>query len=277
MNRDVGAAKLFDSDEEACDLEYAIGRVSVRSQRAPDKDGPNEDAAAVIPVDEETLVLAVADGVGGAPAGHEASATTMRMLQQSLTRVADGLPPRGAILDAIEHSNETLLTNGSRSATTLVVAEISGDSLRCYHVGDSELIAVGQRGRIKLRVIPHSPTGFAVEAGLLAEEEAVQHEHRHIISNAVGDPGMRVDVSTTVTIAPRDTVLLTTDGVLDNLYIDEIIDIVRAGPLADAADRLMAAARARMTLASQVDPSKPDDATIILYRRLARPSGRRQA
>jgi serine/threonine protein phosphatase PrpC len=267
LNREIGTARLFDADEESCDLEYDFGLVSVRSRRAPAKTGPNEDAAAVIPVDGQAVVLAVADGVGGAPAGHEASATTMRILEQSLAQVADGQPARGAILDAIERSNEVLLANGSRSATTLVVAEISGDSLRCYHVGDSELIAVGQRGRIKLRVIPHSPTGFAVEAGLLGEEEAVQHEARHIISNVVGDADMRVDISAPVAIAPRDTVLLTTDGVLDNLYLDEIVDIIRVGPLAVAADRLIAAAQARMMLVAEAEPSKPDDATIVLYRR----------
>jgi hypothetical protein len=42
-----------------------------------------------------------------------------------------------------------------------VVAQLDATRLRSYHVGDSELLAVGQRGRIKQRVVPHSPTGFA--------------------------------------------------------------------------------------------------------------------
>ncbi len=95
----------------------------------------------------------------------------------------------------------------------------------------------------------------------------MQHEERHIISNAVGNADMRVDISTPVVIAPRDTILLTTDGVLDNLYIDEIVEIIRAGPLDQAADRLIAAARDRMITAGEPGPSKPDDATIVLFRR----------
>ena len=181
--------------------------------------------------------------------------------------VNDGETRRGAILDAMEKANERILTSGRRSATTLVVAEIADQQLRCYHVGDSELVVVGQRGRIKQRIIPHSPTGFAVEAGLLDEEEAVRHEQRHIIFNVIGAPDMRVDVSAAVELAPFDTVLLASDGVVDNLYIDEIVEIIRVGKLDRAADRLLEAARARMEKRNGEDPSKPDDVTIVLFRR----------
>jgi serine/threonine protein phosphatase PrpC len=267
MNRKVGGASLFLGDEESSDLRFACGQVAVRSLRGPEKTGPNEDACAVIPVGEDALVLAVADGVGGAPGGCEASTTAIETLQRALAANANGAPLRDAIMDAIEKANAKILATGRRSATTIVVAEISGEQLRCYHVGDSELIVVGQRGRIKQRIIPHSPTGFAVEAGLLDEAEAVQHEQRHIIFNVMGTPDMRVDVSTAIRLSPFDTVLLTSDGVLDNLYIEEILEIIRSGPLARAADRLLEAARARMEKPKGTEPSKPDDVTIVLFRR----------
>lgn len=267
MNRKVGSARLFLGDEEASDFECAQGIVAVRSIRGPDKTGPNEDAAALIPVGDNALVLAVADGVGGSPAGCDASTTAMETLQRALAKAQSGEPLRDFILDAVDKANEKILTSGKRSATTIVVAEIVRNQVRCYHVGDSELIVVGQRGAIKQRIIPHSPTGFAVEAGLLDEEEAVQHEQRHVIFNVVGAPNMRVDISAAIELAPRDTVLVTSDGVLDNLYVDEIVDIIRVGPLARAADRLIEATRARMISGQDSGPSKPDDATIILYRR----------
>lgn len=267
MNRKVGNASLFFGDAESSDLAFARGEVAVRSLRGPDKTGPNEDASAVIPISEDSFVLAVADGVGGAPGGCEASSTAIETLQKALAARADGEPLRDAIMDAIEKANVKILEAGKRSATTIVVAEIAGELLRCYHVGDSELIVCGQRGRIKQRIIPHSPTGFAVEAGLLDEQEAVQHEQRHIIFNVIGAPDMRVEVSTAIELAPFDTVLLTSDGVLDNLYIDEIVEIIRSGPLDRAADRLLQATRARMEKQKGSEPSKPDDVTIVLYRR----------
>jgi serine/threonine protein phosphatase PrpC len=268
MNRKAGAASLFFGDTESSDLVFTRGEVAVRSLRGPGKTGPNEDASAVIPVNDSALVLAVADGVGGAPSGCEASSTAIETLQRALAARTDGEPLRDAILDAIEKANLRILEAGKRSATTIVVAEISGNQLRCYHVGDSELIVCGQRGRIKQRIIPHSPTGFAVEAGLLDEQEAVQHEQRHIIFNVIGAPDMRVEVSTAIELAQLDTVLLTSDGVLDNLYLDEIVEIIRVGPLARAADKLLQATRARMEKQKGTEPSKPDDLTIVLYRRL---------
>jgi serine/threonine protein phosphatase PrpC len=267
MNRKVGGARLFFNNEESFDLELPRGIVAVRCLRGPGKEGPNEDAAALIPVRDDALVLAVADGVGGSPAGCDASTTAIDTLQKSLAALEPGQPLRGAILDAMEKANERIMNSGKRSATTLVVAEISGDQLRCYHVGDSELIVAGQRGSIKQRIIPHSPTGFAVEAGLLGEEEAVRHEQRHIIFNVIGAPNMRVDISTAIQLAPLDTVLLTSDGVLDNLYVDEIVNLMRVGPLDEAADRLVEATRKRMESGKDSEPSKPDDVAVVLYRR----------
>jgi PPM family protein phosphatase len=261
------APQLFLGDEEARNLEWPQGSVCVRSRRSPDKETPNEDAAVIVPVGPNALVMAVADGVGGAPSGREASKLAVAALVEALT--GDAVEPdrlRHAILDAVEAANRGILQMGRGAATTLVVAEIVDDRLRSYHVGDSELISVGQRGRVKQRIIPHSPTGFAVEAGLLDEDEAVQHDQRHVLFNVIGAPDMRVDMGTAVRIAAFDTVLLASDGLLDNVFVDEIIDIIRIGPLSAAADRLMQIAGGRMAGGAGSTPSKPDDLTIMLYR-----------
>lgn len=267
VSGDQVPAQLFLGDEESCDLDLPQGLVCVRSLRSPDKSTPNEDAATVIPIDDQGLVLAVADGVGGSPAGVEASEAAVRVLHDTLTRVPvtrEILRP--VILDAVEHANRAVLALGRGAATTLVIGEIVDGRLRSYHVGDSELLAVGQRGRMKLRIIPHSPTGFAVEAGLMDEDEAVQHEQRHVLFNVIGASSMRVDIATAFKLAQRDTVLLASDGLVDNLYVDEIVEIIRAGSLPAAADRLVAKARRRMVAEESSAPSKPDDLTIVLYR-----------
>lgn len=260
-------AHLFLGDDERLDLDLPQGSVCVRSLRSPDKSTSNEDAAAVIPLAGGALVLAVADGVGGAPGGREASATAVRSLEKGLTGEPVGADRlRATILDAVDEANRSIFAMGRGAATTLVIGEIIGASLRSYHVGDSELISVGQRGRVKLRIVPHSPTGFAVEAGLLDADEAVSHEARHVLSNVVGAPEMRVEIGGSVPLAVRDTVLLTSDGLLDNLFTDEIVETIRMGPLPRAADRLVELARERMTAAAPGAPSKPDDLTVVLYR-----------
>jgi protein phosphatase len=202
------------------------------------------------------------------PAAREASNAAVQTLARALRKLPDDLPDlRPVILDAVDKANQNVLNLARGAATTLVVAQLDAKGLRCYHVGDSELVAVGQRGRIKQRVVPHSPTGFAVEAGLLDENEAIQHDQRHVLFNVIGSPDMRVEVGPTLQLAARDTVLLASDGLFDNLYIDEIVESICSGPLVDAANRLVERTQARMRGDAADDmPCKPDDLTIVLFR-----------
>ena len=267
MSAELRHSYLYFGDEERVDLELPQGHVSVRSRRSPEKETANEDSAAVIPIGASALVIAVADGVGGMPHGREASQIAIKTLRAALR---DGAEPGGlrhAILDALDTANKEILAMGRGAATTIVVAEIAAKRLRAYHVGDSEIMTVGQRGRLKQRVTPHSPTGLAVEAGLLDENEAVRHDQRHVLFNVIGSPNMRVEMGTAVGVAERDTVLLASDGLFDNVFADEIIEIIRRGPVALAADRLVEVARKRMLDPSGSKPSKPDDLTVVLYRR----------
>jgi len=262
--------QLFLGEHERLQADQSLphGDVCVRSVRSPDKDTPNEDAAAIIQVGEDSLVLAVADGVGSTSGAREASNAAVRTLSRILKDVPRHEPQlRPAILDAVEAANKTVLGLPRSAATTLVVAQLTASQLRSYHVGDSELLAVGQRGRIKQRVVPHSPTGFAVEAGLLDEDEAVRHDQRHVLFNVIGSPDMRVEVGPALQLATRDTVLLASDGLFDNLFIDEIVDSIRVGPLVAAADRLVERAAKRMSGNGAGDaPCKPDDLTVVLFR-----------
>ena len=270
MSADGERVQLFLGIEERARADRALphGEVCVRSIRSPDKQTENEDSAAIIQLGDDSLVLAVADGVGGAAAGREASNATVRALSRVLTKLADETAQlRPAILDAVDQANKTVLGLARGAATTLVVAQLDAKRLQSYHVGDSELLTVGQRGRIKQRVVPHSPTGFAVEAGLLDEHEAVQHDQRHVLFNVIGSSDMRVEVGPALQLAPRDTVLLASDGLFDNLYIDEIVDTIRSGPLIAAADRLVERVQERMKGADSAgQPCKPDDLTVVLFR-----------
>ncbi|MGD8408510.1 MAG: protein phosphatase 2C domain-containing protein, partial [Thiohalophilus sp.] len=159
-----------------------------------------------------------------------------------------------------------ILDTGTGAATTLAVVEIQNNKLRPYHVGDSMIVVTGQRGRQKLFTVSHSPVGYAVEAGLLNEEEAISHEERHLVLNVVGAEDMNISLGSLVTLAPRDTVLLASDGLFDNLYSEEIIGLIRKGPLLDAAQGLIDIARQRMAGVDDQQPCHPDDLSFILYR-----------
>ena len=270
MPKPVGEARLFfDCDMSAPEAHaVASGEAVVFSSRSPGKETANEDAAALIPFNGRSAVLAVADGVGGGQAGERASNITLCSLEKSVARASgsDG-SLRAAILDGIERANEEVAGLGMGAATTLAAVEVQNGSMRPYHVGDSMILVVGQRGRVKLQTISHSPVGFAVEAGWLDEREALHHEDRHLVSNVIGAPDMRIEIGPTLAMAPCDTLLLASDGLFDNLHTAEIVERIRKGPLSEAAERLARDSHRRMRQARAGDPSKPDDLTFVGYRR----------
>ncbi len=243
------------------------------SARGPHKDSDNEDSGLAMAYGQDGLILAVADGAGGLPAGRKASNTLLQTFADTLpTACAEDTPMRVAIISAIEEGNRRIQAFNNRSATTLTVVGIEGEELRHYQIGDSVAIQTGQRGRLKTQTVQHSPVGFAVEAGFLDEEEAMTHEDRHFVSNFVGLLSMRIDISSLTPLAPRDTVIVASDGLSDNLHGSEIIDIARAGPLQSCLEELGEASLGRMTMPEAGAPSKSDDITVLLARRSNRRS-----
>jgi len=256
----------FEADRQG--LSAGGGSLVAYTCRSPDKETENEDTVAIIPWGPQAAVLVVADGAGGLPAGKRASLTAVQTLAGSLAVAAEKtMLLRTAVLNGIEAANVAVRELGNGSATTLIVVTIEGRAARAYQIGDSEALVIGQRGLVKLQTTAHSPTGFAVEAGFLDHREALHHEDRHLVSNFIGTADMSIDVGALVELAAWDTVVLASDGLTDNLHIEEIIELTRKGPLDKAADTLVEKASARMSSAKSGQPSKPDDLSVILFRK----------
>lgn len=270
MSSDEHDMLLLDGATEPDIIEASVagGQVVAYTCRDPYKESENEDTVAVLPYGPGAVVLVVADGAGGLPAGKRASLTAVNALADSLQVAMDKTTLlRTAILNGIEAANLAVLALANGSATTMTVITIEGRLTRSYQVGDSEAIVIGQRGVVKLQTTAHSPTGFAVEAGFLDEREALHHEERHLVSNFIGTTDMRIDVGAAVELSDRDTVLVASDGLMDNVHVDEIIDCVRKGPIQDAVTAVVAVADERMKNTVDGEPSKPDDLSLILFRK----------
>ncbi len=271
MNNRPGkdGVRLFYEQEllEGTFLEAAGGVLAVYSIRCPEKETPNEDAVAIIPTGVGSGVLAVADGLGGAPAGQQASLLAIQCLARAVEEVVrEDVAIRIGIMNGFESANEEVLALALGAATTLTVVEFDGQLVRHFHVGDSLSLLTGQRGKIKMQSIPHSPVGYAVEAGLLDETDAMHHEERHVISNVIGSVDMRIEVGSAVELSPRDTLLLASDGLSDNLHMPEIVECIRKGSLENITEDLARRARERMEGAQDGEPSKPDDLTFVVFR-----------
>lgn len=252
--------------EDPSPIDAASGGLVVFSRRAPDKTTGNEDAAGFWEIERGICVLAVADGLGGGPGGAEAAAIAMRAIGDAVREQRDSDSLRAGILDGFDEANRIVLEQGIGAGTTLVVAEIRDGSVRTYHAGDSGALRVGGRGRIASETIHHSPTGYGVASGLLARADSHHHEERHLLSNCIGSREMRVEIGAPARMAPRDTLLLASDGVLDNVRRKDLVEMIRMGPLLAAATALLTRVTATMAGEDQELPAHPDDATAMLFR-----------
>ncbi len=246
------------------------GTVVAFSRRSPEKDTPNEDAAAIFPLWPGAAVLVVADGVGGMKNGSKASATAIRAFKRTLAEVRSEQDLRNTMLDAIERANTGVMRHCSGSATTIAAVEINNGYLRGYHVGDSTIMQVSARGQIKWLALAHAPVSYAIEAGVLTEEEGMLHPERNLVANVVGDREMFIEIGPRRKIGVQDTIILASDGLGDNLATDEVADQVRRNPLSDRVAELITEASARMMPpihgGPQNVPGKADDLTALVYR-----------
>ncbi len=255
-------------------LAVAGGHAAVLSDRSPDKQTANEDALAVVDLGPRSGVLILADGMGGTRAGEAASKAAVEVVAAALGPLEELARAgqmeesnlRAGVLTGIEQANAAVRSLANGSGTTLVVAAVHEGVVRTYHVGDSLALLVGGRGKVKLQTVSHSPVGLAVEAGILNADDAMHHAERHLVLNMLGSDEMRIEMSSPMTLAARDRLLLASDGLSDNLFEGEIIEAVRHGRAEQAAQRLADAARQRMIQPATGQPSKPDDLSLILFR-----------
>lgn len=249
-------------------LTLPFGDVAVFARRCPGRETPNEDSVAVLSAGPAAGVLVVADGMGGEQAGNVASALTVHALQSSCARLEEASADlRPVVLDGIENANQHVLDLGVGAASTVAVVEISDQRIRPYHAGDSGILLFSQRRRLKYSAMPHSPVGHALEAGFLDEDEALLHDERHLVTNYVGSKEMRIEVGAPIRMSVRDTLVVASDGLTDNLTPDEIANIVCQGDLLEQTRQLVQTVTERMLQPSGPElPSKPDDLSVVVYR-----------
>ncbi len=250
---------------EIVKLPFCGGSVMGCSYRCPDKSTDNEDAAAVIQVSENHGVLVVADGVGGQNAGDRAARETIESILDHCRNAQSIGSLRPLLVDAIEAANHKILKWGIGAGATLVVAEYFNRSVQIIHVGDASVILCSNRGRIKFFSVAHAPVAMAVEIGILDETEALVHEDRNIISNCVGATDMKIEIGPRIPMAARDTLIMGSDGLFDNLTSEEIVNAVRAGNLQRQTSQLIEITRLRMAKADGFQ-GKADDLTVLCFR-----------
>ena len=174
-------------------------------------------------------LLAVADGMGGHERGEWASSTALSVLRECLKRDADAIPLDAALSRAFAEINQTIYTGGdtgpSHPGTTLTVALVAGDVCTFGHVGDSRLYLF-RAGYLRQLTEDDSWAAELVRQGQMTAEDADNWAHRHQLTRAVGiRPNVEASIST-LSLQPRDVLLLCSDGLSGMLQEEGIANAI---------------------------------------------------
>lgn len=224
----------------------------------------NEDTSAVEEVelvDGRRLLLAgVADGIGGARAGAEASqmavTTSFRYVRDQLRAHVprDNRQWQQLLTGALHAANAAVFqrgvtTNHPSMGTTLMITVVLGRRAHIAHIGDCRAYAVRpavRRPQITQLTVEHTVVAELVGQGALSYAEATGHPQRHHISRAVGSERTIEPEIVARTLRANERLLLCSDGLPLHLSDADIARVVSdAAHPQDACDRLVALANAR--------------------------------
>jgi protein phosphatase len=177
------------------------------------------------------FLFAVADGVGGMDLGEVASATAVSVMTEQFAKSQSGsmlisLLPR-LIQDANAAVHDRRLEpqyRGKNMATTLVACALRYDQAVVSHVGDSRCYIV-RNGQARQVTQDHTWVNEQRKMGLISAGEIPSSDSRHVLIRSVG-PEMFVSPDTTaLSLQPGDVLVLSTDGLHDEMGEAEIASI----------------------------------------------------
>ena len=204
-------------------------------------------------------LLAVADGMGGLPAGEVASEIVIGILTE-LDPPAEPEAAQAALRAAISTANARIRAaigadpERDGMGTTVTAAILAGSELVLAQVGDSRCYLLREA---RLRQLTRDDTFVQelVDQGVLTPEEARRHPQRSLVTRAVQGHDAPPAVAV-LTLAAGDRLLLCSDGLSD--YVD---DTAIAATLTGYADRRHCAEQL-VKLAHQA--GAPDNVTVAL-------------
>ncbi len=173
----------------------------------------------------DSLLLVVADGMGGHARGEVAAQITLQTMAAIYQRDAKPLLPDAAryLEDAVLASHRELHRYRAEHSlpeaprTTVVACVVQQGVAVWAHAGDSRLYLV-RGARIVERTIDHSRVHHLVSSGLIRPEEAKDHPERNRIFNCIGAyVAPTVEISNPVALRNGDTLLLCSDGLWGTL------------------------------------------------------------
>ncbi len=193
----------------------------------------NEDSVIIVKNDEDSYLMAIADGMGGHSAGEVASSIAISYLGKHFKECFRNMTKIDAvnwIRDAVDEVN-TLIFQHERThpeskgmGTTLVMAILTKDFLLFGNVGDSSGFVMKDKKLHKV-TYDHTLVNLLVSAGELTREEASVHPKKNVLMKALGAAAL-VDVDIFDCDMDIDEILLCSDGLtgmLEREHIEKVL------------------------------------------------------
>ncbi len=209
------------------------------------------------------IVLAmVADGMGGAVAGEEASRLVTEAVQADFLGEARGSETlfdlsEDEVADklrrAVRRGNQAVIEQASQRpelqgmGTTVTLAFVRDNRVIIAHVGDSRAYLVdGQEGWINQISDDHSFVEALLSSGHITPEQAAVHPMRNVLYRALGQVEDTDADLYSRTLAEGDRLILCSDGLTRHVDADEIARIAMSASLpGEIAQKLISLANQR--------------------------------
>ena len=216
------------------------------------------------------FAFAVCDGMGGANAGEFASNIAVEKITKLLPRAfrkisRDPQRPAEILTELFGQVHRALVYLGGSydeiegMQTTMSLAWFTPGKMFFGHIGDSRIYHLPAGGK-KLTQLTADDThvGWLFRTGKIGEHEARTHPRRNVLQRALGGGNQFVEPQTGMVACVRgDIFLLCTDGLIDGLYDDGLVELLRAKTKDDAAAKIVAAS---------VRNSGRDNTTAVIVR-----------
>ena len=207
----------------------------------------NQDLFLVKEFEDGSLLMAVADGLGGMVGGKRAAETARECLKNFNPECQ---AVEAHIEELMQEANRRIMETVEKEpdlegmGTTMTAACVRNGTVCWAHVGDSRLYLF--RGD-ELRQITEDDTmaGFLFSEGELTKEEARIHPGNKLVFQCIGGSGEFEADTGNFKVQAGDLLIFSTDGLHDEVPEEEIVSALRSdNDLEEKVDDLLSAALA---------------------------------
>jgi len=203
----------------------------------------NQDRVAVA-ADEQAVLLAVIDGMGGHAEGARAAETALATLLEAFWQTPHPIfDPLGFLHLSLGRAHEEVVKLGAglgmeaRPRATCALCLVQDSGAYWAHIGDSRIYQVRQQ-QVLDRTRDHSHVEVLLREGLISEAEVQGHPMRNYVECCLGGDAAlpEMTISARRRLKAGDMLVLCTDGLWANLKDQDFVRFAQASgrPLRDA-------------------------------------------